>query len=123
MRLSVIISTYNQPQWLEKVVWGYAAQTHRDFELLIADDGSTPETGRTVERLRLESGLAIRHVWHEDHGFRKCAILNHAILDANADYLVFTDGDCIPRRDFLTQHAQFGEATPVSFRRRAAAAG
>lgn len=106
MRLSVIISTYNQPQWLEKVIWGYAAQTHRDFELVIADDGSADETGRTVERLGRETGLAIRHVWQEHLGFRKCAILNQAILQAAADYLVFTDGDCIPRRDFLAQHAR-----------------
>ncbi len=47
MRISVIISTYNQPQWLENVVWGYTVQTHRDFELVIADDGSTDETRHT----------------------------------------------------------------------------
>ncbi len=109
MRLSVIISTYNQPQWLEKVVWGYAVQIHRDFELVIADDGSNEETGRTVERLRRESGLTIRHVWHEDRGFRKCAILNQAIVEASAEYLVFTDGDCIPRRDFLWQHDRLAQ--------------
>lgn len=110
MRLSVIISTYNQPQWLEKVIWGYTAQSHRDFELVIADDGSSPETGEIIERLRRGSGLTIRHVWHEDLGFRKCAILNRAIVEAAADYLVFTDGDCIPRSDFLAQHAK--EAKP-----------
>jgi glycosyltransferase involved in cell wall biosynthesis len=109
MHLSVIISTYNQPVWLEKVIWGYAAQSHRDFELVIADDGSTAETRETIDRLRNETGLTIRHVWHEDQGFRKCAILNRAILEAQAEYLIFTDGDCIPRRDFLAQHVRFAE--------------
>jgi glycosyltransferase involved in cell wall biosynthesis len=106
MRLSVIISTYNQPQWLEKVVWGYTAQTYRDFELVIADDGSAEETGSTIDRLRRETGLIIRHLWHEDQGFRKCSIMNRAIVEAGAEYLVFTDGDCIPRCDFLAQHAR-----------------
>ena len=109
MRLSVIISTYNQPLWLEKVIWGYAVQTHRDFELVVADDGSAEETGHMIDRLRRESGLTIRHVWHEDRGFRKCAILNRAIVEAAAEYLVFTDGDCIPRRDFLSQHRRLAE--------------
>jgi glycosyltransferase involved in cell wall biosynthesis len=106
MRLSVIISTYNQPAWLEKVIWGYSVQTHRDFELIIADDGSSDETRLLIDRLRRQTGLAIEHVWHEDQGFRKCAILNQAAVRASADYLVFTDGDCIPRRDFLFQHAR-----------------
>ncbi|MCC7084786.1 MAG: glycosyltransferase family 2 protein [Pirellulales bacterium] len=107
MYLSVILSTYNQPEWLEKVIWGYAAQNHRDFELVIADDGSTGDTRDCIDQLRVDTGLAIRHVWHADHGFRKCTILNRAIVQANADYLVFSDGDCIPRFDFLATHARF----------------
>ncbi len=109
MRVSVIISTYNQPAWLEKVLWGYSAQTHRDFEVLIADDGSGLETRAAVERMRRETGLTIRHVWHEDLGFRKCAILNRAICEATGNYLIFTDGDCIPRRDFVAIHAAFAQ--------------
>lgn len=107
MRLSVILSTYNQPEWLEKVLWGYAAQSHRDFEVVIADDGSTDDTRDVVERLRHETDLSIRYVWHEDNGFRKCTILNRAILESTAEYLVFSDGDCIPRADFLATHVRF----------------
>lgn len=106
MRLSVILSTYNAPALLEKVLCGYSRQTHRDFEIVVADDGSTDETARLLERLAGELDLAIRHVWHEDDGFRKCAILNRAIGAAAADYLVFSDGDCIPRDDFLAVHAR-----------------
>ena len=46
--------------------------------------------------LLCETGPDIEHVWHEDRGFRKCEILNRAILAASADYLIFTDGDTIP---------------------------
>ena len=104
MHLSVIISTYNSPAWLEKVLWGYSVQTHKDFEVVIADDGSDSRTAQLLERMRGKTGLSIRHVWQEDKGFRKCRILNKAVLQAQHDYVVFTDGDCIPRRDFLQVH-------------------
>ena len=113
MRLAVILATYNQPRWLEKVLWGYAVQTHRDFDVVIADDGSGPETAEVIERVRRESGLRIQHVWHEDRGFRKSEILNRAIVAADADYLVFSDGDCIPREDLVAVHVR--NAAPGRF--------
>ncbi|MEM7248341.1 MAG: glycosyltransferase family 2 protein [Acidobacteriota bacterium] len=109
MRLSVILSTYNQPEWLEKALIGYAHQTWRDFEVVIADDGSTDETRERIDKVRAETGLQLQHVWHEDDGFRKTIILNKATLAAEGDYLVFSDGDCIPRRDFLAVHAERAE--------------
>lgn len=108
MRLSVIVTTYNAPAWLEKVLWGYSVQRHGNFELIIGDDGSTDDTRQLIDRMRLETGLTIRHIWQEDKGFRKCRILNKAVLATASEYLVFSDGDCIPRNDFLEIHA--GEA-------------
>ena len=104
MRLSVIVSTYNKPHFLERVLWGYAVQTDRDFELVVADDGSGPETADLIRRVRAESGMELVHVWHEDRGFRKTEILNRAIVASRGDYLLFTDGDCIPRRDVVEVH-------------------
>lgn len=113
MKVSVIMTTYNSPEWLEKVLWGYSAQTHRDFEIIIGDDGSTDDTRTVIDRMRQETGLDIQHLWQEDKGFRKCRILNNCILKASADYLVFTDGDCIPRSDFLAVHV--AEARPGTY--------
>ena len=104
MRLSVVVTTYNQPEWLEKVLWGYAVQDFRDFELLIADDGSDERTAAVIARMRTLLQAPLLHIWHEHSGFRKCTILNRAIRAAAGDVLVFTDGDCIPRRDFLAVH-------------------
>lgn len=104
--LSVIITTYNSPEWLEKVLWGYQYQTFRDFELIIADDGSGSATLELIKAMKEKVFYPIVHVWHEDKGFRKCAILNKAILASHSDYLVFSDGDCIPRSDFLEVHAK-----------------
>lgn len=105
MRLSVVLTTYNHPEWLEKVLWGYGAQTYRDFEVLVADDGSDDRTRALLDRMRPTAGFALRHVWHEKQGFRKCTILNAAIARAEGEYIFFSDGDCIPRRDLLAVHA------------------
>jgi len=109
MRVSVLFTTYNSVNWLQKVLWGYAEQSHTDFDIIIADDGSGPETAEMIERCRVETGLDIRHVWHADNGFQKCGILNKAILEVKTDYIVFTDGDCIPRNDFLATHVNRAE--------------
>lgn len=104
MRLSVIVSTYDKPHDLERVLWGYAAQRDRAFELLVADDGSGPDTAEVVQRVRRAAGLAIVHVWHPDRGFRKSEIMNRAIVASTGDYLLFTDGDSIPRADLVAVH-------------------
>ena len=105
-RPSVIVATHEQPAWLELVLWGYASQTHRDFELVVADDGSGPATRETIERFTAASGRAVVHVWHEDRGRRRPEILNRAILASSGEYLVFTDGASIPRADFLAAHVR-----------------
>jgi len=107
--LAVILATYNQPAHLERVLWGYARQSRKDFALIIADDGSGPETRQLIERMRAEAKLDLHHVWHEDRGFRKTEILNRALLATDAEYLIFSDGDCIPRDDFVATHARLAE--------------
>jgi glycosyltransferase involved in cell wall biosynthesis len=102
--ISVLLSTYNRPEALELAIWGYSAQTDRDFELVVADDGSTDETRRVVDDLRAATGLDIRHMWHEDSGFRKTRILNESIVAAQGDYIIVSDQDCVPRRDFIETH-------------------
>jgi glycosyltransferase involved in cell wall biosynthesis len=104
MELAIIVSTYNSPEWLEKVLWGYQWQSFRNFELYIADDGSTKETADLITEMKSKVFYPIHHIWHEDKGFRKCTILNKAIEATASDYIVFSDGDCIPRADFLAVH-------------------
>lgn len=104
---SIIITTYNNPAWLEKVLWSMSCQTVKDFEVVIADDGSKNETRDVIEAMRSQMPFNIRHVWQEDDGFRKCRILNQAIIQASGDYLIFTDGDCIARSDFVETHLKY----------------
>jgi glycosyltransferase involved in cell wall biosynthesis len=104
MKAAVILSTYNAPDRLHPTLVGYAAQSCRDFELIVADDGSTGETRALIKDVSSRFSLPIKHVWQEDIGFRKCRILNQAIASTTADYLIFSDGDCIPRADFVAIH-------------------
>ncbi|MDQ3287822.1 MAG: glycosyltransferase family 2 protein [Pseudomonadota bacterium] len=101
---SVIFTTYNQPDWLEKVLIGFGAQDRADFEVLVADDGSRDDTRERIDALRPQLRVPVRHLWQPDEGFRKCEAMNDAIAKATADYLIFTDGDCIPRADFVSTH-------------------
>jgi glycosyltransferase involved in cell wall biosynthesis len=104
INISVIISTYNSPEWLEKVLWSYNFQSYKDFEVVIADDGSGEATREVIELMKTKVDYPIQHVWHPDKGFQKTIILNKATLASKADYLLYTDGDCIARNDFLQVH-------------------
>jgi len=111
--VGVVISTYNNPEWLRKTLWGYANQTVADFELIIADDGSGEETRKLLEEYQQKYFPSLKHVWHPDNGFQKSEILNKALLASDSDYLIFTDQDCIPRPDFIETHLHYAE--PGSF--------
>lgn len=104
IKASVIITTYNSEIWLEKVLWGFTNQNFKDFEIIIADDGSNSKTKDVLLQFNDKFIHPIQHVWQEDNGFRKCKILNKAILTSKSDYIIFTDGDCIPRKDFIATH-------------------
>ena len=104
LHASVIISTYNQPEWLELVLYSYDLQTERDFEIIVADDGSDERTKQLIANFSAHTELKVTHVWHSDNGFQKTKILNKAIVAANSQYLIFTDGDCVARKDFVKTH-------------------
>jgi len=110
--ISVIISTYNQPRWLDLALTGWRQQSHQPSELIIADDGSTEETADVIKK-HTAHFPSLKHIWQPDDGFGKTQILNKAITASTQEYLVFSDGDCIPRRDFLSVHAH--QAKPGRF--------
>lgn len=107
--ISVIISTFNSPEWLAKVLYGFNTQTYRNFEVVIADDGSDERTKECLAVVQKEVFFPIRHVWHPDNGFQKTIILNKAIEASETEYILMTDGDCIPREDFIEQHVKHRE--------------
>ncbi len=108
MKISVIVPTYNRPQALRLCLLSLAEQSVGPQEILIADDGSGPETRNLIETMRrhLHDRFPIRHVWHEDIGFRKPKILNETVRQSSGDYLIFIDGDCMAHRHFIRSHLE-----------------
>lgn len=107
--ISVIVTTYNRADALEAVLRSLARQTDRDFEVVVADDGSTPATGDLLKSWQSKLDRRIEHIWHDDHGFRAAEIRNRAILAARGAYHIFLDGDCIVRPDFVAVHRRLAE--------------
>jgi glycosyltransferase involved in cell wall biosynthesis len=104
-KVSLIISVYNNIRSLELILNALTIQDERNFELLIADDGSGEDMHRFISEFKAKSELDIKHIYHEDIGFRKTKILNSAIKQSGTDYLIFIDGDCIPHSRFISQHS------------------
>lgn len=109
MRIAIVITTYNRPDALAAVLNGYFAQESPDFELLIADDGSTEETRRLIKDYARRAPFPLRHVWQEDRGFRPAAARNRALAATNAEYVIFSDGDCVPPPRFVSRHRALAE--------------
>lgn len=108
--ISVIVTTYNRADALEAVLRSLAKQHDRNFEAVVADDGSTAATADLVSAWQGKVGRRLTHVWHEDRGFRAAEIRNRAILAAHGDYCIFLDGDCIVRPDFISAHRRLAES-------------
>lgn len=107
--VSVIVTTYNWPDALSLVLKSLDRQSVAGFEVIIADDGSTDETARRIAELRKSVGYSLQHVWQEDDGFRAARCRNRAVLKSAGDLLVFLDGDCIVREDFVEQHLRLSQ--------------
>lgn len=108
--ISIILTTYNRPEALRLVISALAAQTRLPDEIIVADDGSNEETQKLIQRLQSQIHCPLQHVWQKDKGFRAAKIRNKAVLKAQANYLIFLDGDCVPFLDFIDQHRQLAEA-------------
>ncbi len=102
---SVIIAVYNHFEWLRLILDALRMQTEKDFEVIIADDGSNKDTVEKINRyISDHPDLRIRHSWQEDEGWRKNKSLNQAVRLAESDYLIFVDGDCVPHPRFVEDH-------------------
>jgi glycosyltransferase involved in cell wall biosynthesis len=107
--VSVIVATYNRPDALNAVLRSLSHQEDRDFEVVVADDGSKPDTAAVVTSWKGRVARRVVHVWQPDEGFRLATIRNRAILAAEGDYCIFLDGDCLARADFVAAHRALAE--------------
>lgn len=108
-KATVIASFYNRIDYLKLVLAGFERQNEKNFELIIADDGSAENVAAEISKLKTMYSFPIKHIWQEDKGFRKNKILNKAVVNSESDYLIFIDADCVPHRGFVEGHLNFAK--------------
>lgn len=113
MKTSLIVTTYNWPRALGRVLDSIAGQTRLPDEVIVADDGSGPDTAALLKARAARFPTALRHVWQEDQGFRAGRARNLAIAASRGDYLLLIDGDMVLHPEFVADHLRF--ATPGCF--------
>ena len=104
IKTSIIEAFYNNIKYLKLVFAGFERQTEKDFELIIADDGSNEDVVKEIETISSNYSFRIKHIWHPDKGFRKNKNLNQAIPASETNYLIFIDSDCVPHSKFVEEH-------------------
>jgi glycosyltransferase involved in cell wall biosynthesis len=107
--VSLVISTYNRSDALLAVLNGLELQSDRNFEVVVADDGSRPEYVNAVIGSAVARNLHITHVWHPDVGFTVSRIRNRGVAASKGQYIIFIDGDCVPEVDFIARHKRLAQ--------------
>jgi len=105
-KAAIIVSTYNWPAALRLVLHSALAQTEPEFELIIADDGSKPETAEMVADTLGPTDAAWCHVRQEDSGFRQSRVRNLGVGHSTASLLIFIDHDTPLHPDFVADHVR-----------------
>jgi glycosyltransferase involved in cell wall biosynthesis len=104
---SVVVASYNDLAILPATLAAFARQSFRDFELILADDGSREDYGPTLKEWAPRVAQGIQHVKQQDRGFRRARILNRAIYVSRFDRLIFVDTDCLPHHHFVENHLRY----------------
>ena len=107
MHISLIITTYNWKEALHLSLKSALAQKHLPLEIIVADDGSSPDTAQVVSDLAATAPIDVIHSWQEDRGFRLARSRNKAIARARGDYIVLIDGDILLEKHFIQDHQRF----------------
>jgi glycosyltransferase involved in cell wall biosynthesis len=107
--ISIIVATYNREDALGAVLRSLSRQTEQRFEVVVADDGSRPATAAVIAAWTSRMPVPLKHVWHEDRGFRLAEIRNRAIRASAGAYCIFLDGDCLARPDYVAAHRGLAE--------------
>jgi chondroitin synthase len=103
-RVSVIVTTYNQPEQLRKQLLALSQQTynHDSIEVVIADDGSKKGTGSCMDLVaKMELPFDVKYVWQSDKGFRLAKSRNEALKKASYETVISIDADMIMSHDYV----------------------
>jgi GT2 family glycosyltransferase len=111
--ITLIVNTHRQSPQLRRILAAVAAGSRPPDQVIVAEDGEDADTAAVVAESRPKLAAPLLHKTQPHLGFRRSSILNDAIAAATGEHLVFLDGDCVPHRDFIRDHAHL--ATPGAF--------
>ena len=98
MKFSIIVPVYNRVSEVEDLLQSLSAQTLKNFELVIVEDGSTDKCENVVKAC---SEFPVKYIFKENEG--RSIARNVGMENATGDYFIFFDSDCvIPENYFMT---------------------
>jgi GT2 family glycosyltransferase len=117
MTIGYIIAVYKDVEALSLIIDAIDQQTHRPNEIIIAEDGNSPQMAQFIQSIELD-GITLHHTTQEDLGWRKDRSLNNAIRASSSEYLIITDGDIVPYPNFVKNHLKLAQEKTVLCGRR-----
>ena len=102
-KASIILSSYNNLSALELSIESLKYQTEKDFEIVVADDGSTDGT---IEYLEQEE---IKYFSRPNEGYRLAYVWNRGAELASGDKFIFGNSDIISHPKRIEEHLLFGD--------------
>lgn len=109
MTASIVTTAYNWKEALELVLLSASRQTVLPVEVVVADDGSRPDTRELIDRMRPTLPFPVKHVWQEDKGFRLALAADRAFAQCTGDIVIKIDGDIIMERHFVEDHIRHSQ--------------
>lgn len=104
-KATLIISVYDNADFLKVVLDSVMRQSCRDIDLIISEDAEHPHMKAFLASYPFE--LPWQHLSQPDKGWQKNKALNNAIRAAKSDYLLFIDGDCVLHPRFVEKHLTY----------------
>lgn len=109
-RFSVIVPVYNRVDEVRDLLESLMAQSDKDFEVILVEDGSTVPCREVAEQYAAK-GLDVRYYYKSNEG--RSIARNYGIEHATGDYLIFFDSDCVIPADYFLTLSRELDANPV----------
>lgn len=106
--VTVVIPTYNKAEYLDLTLAGFCIQIYKNFEIVIVDDGSSDNTREVV--FKYSDKIKINYIYQENAG--RCVAKNAALNYLNTEYVIFSDDDRIPDKNFVYKHIEYLKENP-----------
>jgi glycosyltransferase involved in cell wall biosynthesis len=110
--VTVVLTTFNQAKWIRQAVDSVVAQTYKDWELIVVDNGSTDETPTILDQYRADPRIVIKRY---DTNRNHTAISNEAFRAAKGKYVCLLYGDDYFLPEKLAKQLPFFEALPQDY--------